>query len=1206
MIRERQNNNLSFSTSDILMRAVMKIRVPLACSLLWLTSFAAFGVSSETSKLEAMYDKAFQAFDNARYDEALKALDAIDAKQPDLAESLNLRGVVYMRQGKYDKAEVALRKALSLEPKFWNASFNLAEIPFLKKDWAEARNRFEALIAGDNQGMQPETVQLIQYKILLTFVLQGRENTVDWILNKFEQAKDSPALYFSNAAIAFQHGNQKEAKDWISAADKRFSSSLNKLYSESFYEVGWMQKPAGEGRPALEITSNTERADRLKADARANFEKAERAFQQRNFDEALALLNQAEAASPNDPANQNLRGEIFLEQKKYDQAEAEFRKAFAANPKYREAQYNLAQIPFKKGDYQQAQDRFEALFAETPGDEKNQASQLIRYKVFLTVLLQSKDDQAQQLMDQFKFTGDTPALYYAHAAWEFKHGNPEQGEDWIRSARKIYSPALNLVFGDSFYDLGWLHKEDQGLAATAALAQAEASPLKGPTPAMRLGPSEEIRPPTLLEETGTQVAAAPGGTPVPGLTLGQPAASIAPAASPASSIGALPVAVSSASPAIASASAAPAPAASVGPLAQASATPVLKSAAATESSASPAENASIAPPAKSSAAPASSAKPVIETNPSTQLAAQERGGSSMWAEMIERLSRPGNLLVALLLLGGIFLLIWLVVQQARRNLARVYQSGPLTEPHFADEESPLHPARKMARNLVSTGPPKLSLNLKATEPAVRAAVLPSGAVTARGTTPAVEPPPELPNEPKEGLATVVPSIATVADKSAETAIPPASGAPSIPAPKTFPERPAVEPPVPVVAKAPEPIAAPPVTAQPSEPPIAPVTAKAAEPIEPAEKPAPEKFEPAVAEVSAAPESPAEPEPISLEIRPEISEPEKAPEQIAAEMEKEPEEIEEPEPAILPELFEEPVGQGQPVPELTTALSPEPVLSELTQPEPEAPLELIEPEEQVAAPIAGHRLVHSPIETPSFASKVISTEPIRLQPTTTVIMPETTITPAASPTYRTPSPTMSVQQPAGGMHTAVQLTFSLEIASMQLTPTFKMSGLQLKPTSKVVSMRLAPSQDPQPPMNLQVTFEVARIDLSNGSIGTIRLSPSAQQKPAVLTSSSFAISGLELVAGSGSAPVQLTPSHQEQASVHLTAEFQIAAIEFTPLFEISTIVLNSTSRKVSMQLPGTGPSSIEGAPVFEIENVQLGAGNELGLIQVTPGGPNRGA
>ncbi len=297
--------------------------------------------------------------------------------------------------------------------------------------------------------------------------------------------------------------------------------------------------------------------------------------------------------------------------------------------------------------------------------------------------------------------------------------------------------------------------------------------------------------------------------------------------------------------------------------------------------------------------------------------------------------------------------------------------------------------------------------------------------------------------------------------------------------------------------------------------------------------------------------------------------------------------------------EEPVGQGQPIPQLTTALSAEPIISELAQPEPESELVLIEPESTLAAPIVGRQAAQSSIETPSFASKIITTEPIRLQPTTSDIMPETSITPA--PETRPSSPTVSVQQPVGGMHTAVQLTFALEIASMQLTPTFKMSGLQLKPMSKVVSMRLAPSQDPQPPMNLQVTFEVAKIDLADGSIGTIRLTPSAQQKPALITSPSFAISGLELMAGSGAAPVQVTPSHQEQASVQLTAEFQIAAIEFTPLFEISTIVLTSTSKKVSMQLPGAGPSSIDSAPVFQIENVQVGGGgSELGLIQVTPG------
>ena len=278
------------------------------------------------------------------------------------------------------------------------------------------------------------------------------------------------------------------------------------------------------------------------------------------------------------------------------------------------------------------------------------------------------------------------------------------------------------------------------------------------------------------------------------------------------------------------------------------------------------------------------------------------------------------------------------------------------------------------------------------------------------------------------------------------------------------------------------------------------------------------------------------------------------------------------------LDEEPVDQGQPIPQLTTALSADPVISELTQPEPDSDLVLIEEEDFVAAPIAGREAVQSSIETPAFASKILSTEPIRLQPTTPFNMPETTMTPAA-PATRPASSTMSVQQPVGGMHTAVQLTFSLEIASMQLTPTFKMSGLQLKPTSKVVSMRLAPSQDPQPPMNLQVTFEVAKIELAGGTIGTVRLAPSAREKPAVLSSPSFAISGLELVPGAGAGPVQLTPSHQEQASVHLTAHFQIAAIEFTPLFEIAAIVLNSTSRNVFMQLPGSGPTSIDNAPGF---------------------------
>src|SRR6202045_126616 len=345
----------------------MKIRKIAAVAVLVLGSLAADNVAPSKAELEAMYDKAFRAFDANNFPEALKDLDAIDAREPALAESQNLRGVIMMRQGIYDKAEAALREALRIDSKFWNARFNLAEIPFLRKDWAEARNRFQELLSSNASELQGEATQLIQYKILLTYLLEGKENMVDSILAKFELSPDTPAVHYANAAIALQRKDTKEAKNWMASAEKNFSPQLNKLFAESLYEVGWLEKQAGQTRAALELTTASERAAKSKAFARSRFEQAQQAFQQRDFTAANKYVDDADAADPNQAPVLNLRGEILLEQKQFDQAEAEFKKAAKADPKFREAQYNLAQVPFKQKDYTKARDRFEALFMRTAG-----------------------------------------------------------------------------------------------------------------------------------------------------------------------------------------------------------------------------------------------------------------------------------------------------------------------------------------------------------------------------------------------------------------------------------------------------------------------------------------------------------------------------------------------------------------------------------------------------------------------------------------------------------------------------------------------------------------------------------------------------------------------------------------------------------------------------------------------------------------------
>jgi len=192
-----------------------------------------------------------------------------------------------------------------------------------------------------------------------------------------------------------------------------------------------------------------------------------------------------------------------------------------------------------------------------------------------------------------------------------------------------------------------------------------------------------------------------------------------------------------------------------------------------------------------------------------------------------------------------------------------------------------------------------------------------------------------------------------------------------------------------------------------------------------------------------------------------------------------------------------------------------------------------------------------------------------------------------------------------MQTSVQLTFSFEIAAMQLTPSFKMGVLKVRPVSRLVTMRLPSPQRAQSALNLQVGFEVVKIQPVAGALGTIRVVPSQQQRPAMGGMPSFAVAGLQIVPNSETAPVQLTPSPQGRASVFITVPFQISTLEFSPTLEIGSVTLSSNSKQVVVQLPGVGPGPAEGAPMFEIANLELNEAGEIVMMQLNLlGGPKR--
>jgi tetratricopeptide (TPR) repeat protein len=1221
----------------------MKIRKIAAISVLVFGTIAANDVAPSNSQLEAMYDKAYRAFDAANYAEALKQLDAIDARKPDLAASQNLRGVVYMRQGLYDKAEAALSEARGLDPKFWNARFNLAEIPFLKKDWTEARKRFQELLTNNAAGLQGEATQLIQYKILLTYLLEGNDTMVDSILAKFELSPDTPAVHYANAAISLQGQNIPDAKNWMSAAEKNFSPQLNKLFAESLYEIGWLQKKPGQQRPAVQLLSPEERASKTKAVAKTAFEQALQAYEQRDFDSAGRLAEQADTTEPNQAQVLNLRGAILLERQKYDEAEGFFKEALKVDPKFREAQFNLADVPFRNKDYAKARDRFQALLKQTPGGDKNQAAQLINFRIFLTYLLEEKDSRAQKLMEQFQFSGDTPALYYAEAAWEFKHDNADKANDWITSARKIYPSASNAQYATGFYDLGWLKNAmavssptptASVTAAAVASTQTESavpaiepSPIPGaevkteegtqlalaqtPSPAPKA--SEAVVNPTPAEvivsnakATGTparpeDIPAAPAAT---GISIESSSASATPSPAvalataapvPVSAIAATPDVSVVTAPVVASTPGAstptPAPAATI---AAPTAAPEL--AAAATASQPAIESAESAAPESSTAPVATAAtNATTETNATSATAlAPEKVGKSAPAptvgEKISSFTGQRPLLVWVLAISGFGLLMSVVVMEIRRRIGATqlgHRPAMVTGPSLHDDEAAEETPELQAPKRFIGGPRQVSVQLKASEPALRRAVIP---VAKRVPDPVIATPtepeettingrtnepayidfeessvgPVIEQVPTNGETEVAPEaaafVSSVYDEPAVSYEPTVSDAPP---PASYEPPPVYDEPTvsyePVIQhEEPEPVAALAEDTFPTEP------VREWEVSEPGEAPVSvletQVSEPAVAEVGA-----------DSEVEEQVSIQEWSPEP-------------------------EPVEQGQPVPYQTVVTAEEPIQAEAAE-EPE-----ISEIAGVGRAIAGISALREIPEIPPASEE----EQFAPQPTPIETMPETLQTPTApvirtsggptQPAHTAPAP----QAAAGGMHTAVQITLSCEIASMQLTPTFKMGALQLRPISKVVTMRLASSpQQQQAAMNLQVNFEIAKIQAAAGSLGQLRLNPSQQQKPATLATPSFNISGLQLVSGFESAPLQLTPSHQTQASVHLTAAFHITSVEFSPTFEIAGIILNSTSKTVAVQLPGAGASSVENAPMFEITNVQMASNGEIAMLQLNP-------
>jgi len=81
---------------------------------------------------------------------------------------------------------------------------------------------------------------------------------------------------------------------------------------------------------------------------------------------------------------------------------------------------------------------------------------LLKFRIYLTHLLEKNDAVAAEQLEKMPFLSDTPVYYYANAAWAFAHGKTDDAKTWLSRGYDVFPPARHMNFIDVFYDIGWM------------------------------------------------------------------------------------------------------------------------------------------------------------------------------------------------------------------------------------------------------------------------------------------------------------------------------------------------------------------------------------------------------------------------------------------------------------------------------------------------------------------------------------------------------------------------------------------------------------------------------------------------------------------------------------------------------------------------------------------------------------------------------